>query len=85
MADSGASAFIFLMTALIVSSSVSIILVDSWKGIADAYADDRDKAALDAQTEISFAGNPMMVSYDPLTETMVFYLQNTVQFPMIFL
>ena len=77
MADSGASAFIFLMTALIVSASVSAILIDSWKGIADTYADGRDKAALDAKTEISFAGNPMMVSYDPGTTTMVFYLQNT--------
>ena len=52
MADSGASAFIFLMTALIVSASVSAILVDSWKGVADTYADGRDKAALDAKTEI---------------------------------
>ena len=78
MADSGASAFIFLMTALIVSASVSVILVDSWKGIADTYADGRDKAALDAKTEISFAGNPMMVDYDTsVTPTMVFYVQNT--------
>ncbi len=77
MADSGASAFIFLMTALIVSASVSAILVESWKGIADTYADGRDKAALDAKTEISFAGNPMMVNYDTTTDTMIFYVQNT--------
>ncbi len=77
MADSGASAFIFLMTALIVSASVSVILVDSWKGIADTYAADRDKSALDAKTDVSFAGNPMMVDYDEPTDTMVFYLQNT--------
>ena len=77
MADSGASAFIFLMTALIVSASVSAVLVDSWKGIADVYADGRDKVALDAKTEISFAGNPMMVNYDTATDTMVFYIQNT--------
>ena len=68
------------MTALIVSASVSVILVDSWKGIADTYADGRDKAALDAKTEISFAGNPMMVDYDSsVTPTMVFYVQNTGQ------
>ena len=79
MAGSAPSAFIFLMTALIVSASVSIILVDSWKGIADTYADNRDKAALDAKTEFSFAGNPMMVNYDAGNQIMVFYLQNTGQ------
>ena len=79
MAGSAPSAFIFLMTALIVSASVSIILVDSWKGIADTYADNRDKAALDAKTEFSFAGNPMMVNYDTANQIMVFYLQNTGQ------
>ena len=80
MAGSAPSAFIFLMTALIVSASVSIILVDSWKGIANTYADNRDKAALDAKTEFSFAGNPMMVSFDDsANQIMVFYLQNTGQ------
>jgi archaellum component FlaG (FlaF/FlaG flagellin family) len=80
MAGSAPSAFIFLMTALIVSASVSIILVDSWKGIANTYADNRDKAALDAKTEFSFAGNPMMVNFDDSTnQIMVFYLQNTGQ------
>ena len=79
MAGSAPSAFIFLMTALIVSASVSIILIDSWKGIADTYADNRDKAALDAKTEFSFAGNPMKVNYDTGTQEMVFYLQNTGQ------
>ena len=79
MAGSAPSAFIFLMTALIVSASVSIILVDSWKGIADTYADNRDGAALDAKTEFSFAGNPMMVNYDANNQIMVFYLQNTGQ------
>ena len=79
MAGSAPSAFIFLMTALIVSASVSIILVDSWKGIANTYADNRDKAALDAKTEFSFAGNPMQVGYTPGTDTMIFYLQNTGQ------
>ncbi len=80
MAGSAPSAFIFLMTALIVSASVSIILIDSWKGIADTYADNRDKAALDAKTEFSFAGNPMMVNFDDsANQVMVFYLQNTGQ------
>jgi len=80
MAGSAPSAFIFLMTALIVSASVSIILIDSWKGIADTYADNRDKAALDAKTEFSFAGNPMMVDFDDTaSQIMVFYLQNTGQ------
>ena len=77
MAGSGPSAFIFLITALILSSSVSLLLVDSWGDIAEVYADDRTKAAMDAKTEISFAGNPMKVSYVLGTDTMVFYLQNT--------
>jgi archaellum component FlaG (FlaF/FlaG flagellin family) len=77
MAGSGPSAFIFLMTALIISSSVSLLLVDSWGDIAEVYADDRAKAALDAKTDIGFAGNPMKVSYTVATDTMVFYLQNT--------
>ena len=79
MAGSGPSAFIFLITALILSSSVSLLLVDSWGDIAKVYADDRTKAAMDAKTEISFAGNPMKVSYTVggMTDTMVFYLQNT--------
>lgn len=77
MAGSAPSAFIFLMTALIVSAAVSAILVESWEGIADTYAKNRDKAAIDAKTEFSFAGNAMKVDYDSATDTMTFYLQNT--------
>ena len=77
MAGSAPSAFIFLMTALIVSAAVSAILVESWEGIADTYAKNRDKAAIDAKTEFSFAGNAMKVDYDSGSFTMTFYLQNT--------
>ena len=77
MAGSAPSAFIFLMTALIVSAAVSAILVESWEGIADTYSKNRDKAAIDAKTEFSFAGNAMKVDYDSTTDTMTFYLQNT--------
>jgi len=65
------------MTALIVSAAVSAILVDSWEGIADTYAKNRDKAAIDAKTEFSFAGNAMKVDYCTSGKEMVFYLQNT--------
>ena len=77
MAGSAPSAFIFLMTALIVSAAVSAILVESWEGIADTYAKNRDKAAIDAKTDFSFAGNAMKVDYDSGSFTMTFYLQNT--------
>ena len=77
MAGEGASSLIFLMTALIISSSAALVLNDSWGGVAEVYADGRSKAAMDAKTEISFAGNPMKVSYTVATDTMVFYLQNT--------
>ena len=62
MADGGASSFIFLTTALLVSGIVSVVLINQWGGMAQITA--QETAALEVQedTSVDFAGDPMMVA-----------------------
>ena len=62
MADGGASSFIFLTTALLVSGLVSVVLINQWGDMAQITA--QETAALEVQeaTSVDFAGDPMMVS-----------------------
>ena len=64
MADGGASSFIFLTTALLVSGLVSVVLINQWGDMAQITA--QETAALEVQeaTSVDFAGDPMMVALD---------------------
>ena len=82
MADGGASTFILLVTALLVSSSVSIVLINQWGDMSSAIDDNRRGKEADTKTSVSFAGDAMEVEYDDSVSpnTMTFYLQNTGQY-----
>ena len=82
MADGGASTFILLVTALLVSSSVSIVLINQWGDMSSAIEDDRRGKEADTKTSVSFAGDAMEVEYDDSVNPnlMTFYLQNTGQY-----
>ncbi|MDA1130430.1 MAG: hypothetical protein O3B00_02905 [archaeon] len=82
MADGGASTFILLVTALLVSGSVSAILINQWGDMSSALEENRKGKEADAQTSVSFAGDAMEVEYDDSVSpnVMTFYLQNTGQY-----
>ena len=81
MADGGASTFIFLATALLVSGAVSAVLISQYGDITSAMEVERRENEADAKTSFEFAGDLSNVAYDndPInpTETITFYLQNT--------
>ena len=76
MADGGSSSFIMLVTALLVSGSVSILLINQWGQMAQSST--VNVAALQAEqaTGVAFAGDPMMVDLDTTNQEITFYLQN---------
>jgi archaellum component FlaG (FlaF/FlaG flagellin family) len=76
MADGGASSFILLVTALLVSGSVSVLLINQWGQMAQSST--VNVAALEAEraTGVAFAGDPMMVDLDTTNQEITFYLQN---------
>jgi archaellum component FlaG (FlaF/FlaG flagellin family) len=82
MADGGASTFILLVTALLVSSSVSIVLINQWGDMSSAIDDNRRGKEANTKTSVSFAGDAMEVEYDDSVSpnSMTFYLQNTGQY-----
>ena len=82
MADGGASTFILLVTALLVSGSVSAILINQWGDMSSALEENRKGKEADAQTSVSFVGDAMEVEYDDSVSpnVMTFYLQNTGQY-----
>ena len=81
MADGGASTFIFLATALLVSGAVSAVLISQYGDMTSAMEVERRENEADAKTSFEFAGDLSNVAYDndPInpTETITFYLQNT--------
>ncbi|MBT4071056.1 MAG: hypothetical protein HOE79_07450 [Euryarchaeota archaeon] len=82
MADGGASTFILLITALLVSGSVSAVLINQWGDMSSALEENRKGKEADAKTSLSFAGDAMEVEYDDsvIPNVMTFYLQNTGQY-----
>jgi len=82
MADGGASTFILLVTALLVSSSVSVVLINQWGDLSSAIDETRRGQEADIKTSVSFAGDAMEVEYDDSVSPnlMTFYLQNTGQY-----
>ena len=79
MADGGASSFIFLTTALLVSGLVSIVLINEWGDMAKASQDQTRAMEVEQDTSLGIAGDPMMVAYNSTSnpDEMTFYLQNT--------
>lgn len=64
MADGGASSFIMLVTALLISGSVSTILINEWNKVARAAESDERKSAGSLGVSVDFAGDPMMVGFE---------------------
>ena len=77
MADGGATSMIMLVTALIISSISSVVLINSWAGIADVMDEQGRKAEADSATDVSLAGDTMNVDYVIGTKTITLYFQNS--------
>lgn len=80
MADGGASSFIFLATALLVSGTVSAVLISQWGEMVTTMNQQRRGDEADLGTEMGFAGDLSNVDYDtsdPADEKITLYLQNT--------
>ena len=79
MADGGASSFILLVTALLVSGAISAVLINQYGDITSAMEKDRRETEADSKTSFEFAGDLSNVAYDTTNpiETITFYLQNT--------
>ena len=76
MADGGATSFIMLVTALLVAGSVSTFLIAEWGDVARSMEMERRAQAIDAETDVSLAGDPGHVRYC-LTGQIQFYLMNS--------
>ena len=76
MADGGATSFIMLVTALLVAGSVSTFLIAEWGDVARSMEIERRAQAIDAETDVSLAGDPGHVRYS-LTGQFQFYLMNS--------
>ena len=86
MADGGASTFIFLATALLVSGAVSAVLISQYGEVTTAMETERRENEADAKTSFDYAGDLSNVAYDndPVnpTETITFYLQNSGEYDL---
>ena len=76
MADGGATSFIMLVTALLVAGSVSTFLIAEWGEVARSMEMERRAQAIDAETDVSLAGDPGHVRYS-VTGQIQFYLMNS--------
>jgi archaellum component FlaG (FlaF/FlaG flagellin family) len=65
MADGGASSFIMLITALLVSGSASAILISEWSDAARFMQTTERYNRYASEISVEFSGDPMMVTYDP--------------------
>ena len=77
MADGGASSFIMLITALLVSGGASSLLINEWSDAVQVTTKADRKAMISGEISVTFAGDPAMVSYDdnptaPAFESMTF-------------
>ena len=79
MADGGASSFIFLTTALLVSGLVSVVLINQWGEMAQISSQETASLEVEEDTSVDFAGDPMMVQLNTTASPneITFYLQNT--------
>ena len=79
MADGGASSFIFLATALLISGTVSAVLISQYGDLASNMEQQRKADEANAKTSFEFAGDISNIAYNTsgIDETITFYLQNT--------
>jgi len=77
MADGGVSSMVMLITALVISSMASVVLINSWSGIADVMEEQGRKAEVDSATDVSLAGDTTNVGYVVVSRTITLYFQNT--------
>ena len=85
MADGGASSFILLTTALLITGSVSAVLVSQWGEMASLIDQERLEDEADYNTDFAFAGDLSNVEYDisnPNDETITFFLQNVGEYEL---
>ena len=64
MADGGASSFIMLVTALLISGSVSTILINEWAKVTRVVEIEERKSSGALGVSVDFAGDPMMVGFE---------------------
>ncbi len=77
MADGGASNMILLVTALLICSVASAILIQSWSETASAVGINQDQMTLDSKTKVTFSGDIGQTVCDAATERVTIYLQNS--------
>lgn len=80
MADGGTSAMIMLVTGLLIAGGAGVLLIDQWEQATRNVQKNEQKRAEAENYDISFAGDPMMVSFDTNTggsNEITFYVQNT--------
>ena len=77
MADGGASNMILLITALLICSAASAILIQSWTETASAVGINQEQMALDSKTKVTFSGDIGQTVCDAATERVTIYLQNS--------
>tara|TARA_B100001250_G_scaffold405492_1_gene423037 strand:+ start:1271 stop:1777 length:507 start_codon:yes stop_codon:yes gene_type:complete len=79
MADGGASSFILLATALLISGSVSAVLISQYGDLAQSMEKKRKGNEADSKTSFEYSGDLSNVAYDTTNpiQTITFYLQNT--------
>lgn len=80
MADGGTSAVIMLVTGLLIAGGAGVLLIDQWEQATRNIQQNEQKRAEAEHYDISFAGDPMMVSFDTNTggsNEITFYVQNT--------
>ena len=77
MADGGASNMILLITALLICSAASGILIQSWTETATAVGINQEQMALDSKTKITFSGDIGQTTCDSVDDRITIYLQNS--------
>ncbi|MCH1422622.1 MAG: hypothetical protein L7U62_03910 [Candidatus Poseidoniaceae archaeon] len=84
MADGGASAYIMLISALLVSSSASVVLIQEWSSTSRVIQDQQRGLQITEELGIDFAGDPMNVNIDRTgtDHEITFYVMNVGEHPM---
>ena len=81
MADGGTSTIIMLVTALLISTAASAVLVQEWSSTTRIIQKQQKGLQLSEEIAIDFAGDPMMVSLTTSgvsgDKQLTFYIQNT--------
>ena len=74
MADGGASSFIFLATALLISGTVSAVLISQYGDLASNMEQQRKGDEANAKTSFEFAGDISNIEYNTsgIDETITF-------------